>query len=1021
MYSHPGEGVRPTAIVALSIVLACGQCAFSLDPSLAVNQYAHMAWTVREGFSKGAINSITQSKDGYIWLGTDFGLLRFDGVQRVAWEPPQNQHLPSNAIYALLAAQDGTLWIGTLNGLASWKDGRLTSYAELSGHYIFALLEDHEGTIWASGFSSSPHGGKLCAIRNGAVQCYGQDGALGRGAFNLYEDTKGNLWAGMENGLWRWRAGPPKFYPLAGEPDGIRVLGEDADGTLLLGWKGGIYRFVDGKTEAYSLPGLAPGFTARRLLRDRDGGLWIATQTQGLVHAHQGKTDVFSSADGLSGDDVLALFEDREGNIWIATINGFDRFRDFSIATLTPKQGLSNAVVQSVLANRDGSVWLSTHGGLDRWNHGQIKTYRLGNGKRNDHPESLFQDDRGRIWVSTLSGVGYLEKDGFVPISRVPGGNILSISQDTAGNVWVANESSGLFRVSPQGEVQQLPWSRLGGQDHASVLAADPSRGGLWIGFFLGGIAYFFDGQIRASYTVADGLGPGRISGFKFDQDGALWISTDGGLSHLKNGQIATLTSKNGLPCDTVHWMMEDDDHSFWFYMPCGLVRIARPELDAWVADPRRTIPVTVFDSSDGVRSLATGGHYSPPVSKTPDGKIWFLPWDGVSVVDPHRLTFNKLPPPVDIEQIIADRKAYDPTRGLPLPPLVHDLEIDYTALSLVVPEKVFFRYKLENFDRDWQQAGTRRQAFYNNLSPGKYRFRVMACNNSGVWNEDGATLDFSIAPAYYQAGWFRALCAAVGIAFLWSIYQLRRRQLQQQFSMRLETRVNERTRIARELHDTLLQSFHGLMFRFQAARNMLPRRPEEAMQALDGAITRAEQAIAEGRSAIQDLRSAAGPQADLAQSLRVIGHEFATRNGNQDSPHFQVIVEGERRKISRGLQEEIYRMGCELLQNAFHHARARAIEAEIRYGYRMFHLLIRDDGKGIDPKVLEQGGRAGHWGLPGVRERAQQIGAQLDFWSEAGAGTEIRLTVPANIAYEKSHDGSGFRLFRKAKSHEQS
>ena len=257
-------------------------------------------------------------------------------------------------------------------------------------------------------------------------------------------------------------------------------------------------------------------------------------------------------------------------------------------------------------------------------------------------------------------------------------------------------------------------------------------------------------------------VGRGRcVNGLQPDPDGALWAATEGGLSRIKNGRVATLTSKNGLPCDAAHWVMEDDDHSFWLYMACGLVRIARPELDAWAADPKRTIQSTVFDTSDGVRSHAIYSGYNPRVAKSADGKIWFLPFDGVSVIDPRHLPVNKIPPPVHIEQITADRKIYEISARLRLPPLVRDLEIDYTALSLVAPEKVLFRYKLEGRDRDWNDVGTRRQAFYNNLAPGNYRFRVVACNNSGVWNQAGDTLDFSIAPAYYQTAWFRLACVA--------------------------------------------------------------------------------------------------------------------------------------------------------------------------------------------------------------------------------------------------------------------
>src|SRR5437773_1598854 len=294
-------------IVLACVLLACCSSAFGLNPALDVSQYAHTSWKVRDGFFKAGINSVAQTPDGYLWLGSQFGLLRFDGVRNVPWQPPPDQHLPSNRILSLLATRDGTLWIGTANGLASWKDGKLTQYAELSGKYVYTLVEDNEGTIWA-GAGANPTG-RLCAIHNGDVQCHGDDGTLGRGVFNLFEDSKGNLWAGVKEGLWLWRPGPPKFYSLPGEPDGIQGLGEDDDGALLVGWRGGIHRFVDGKTEAYPLSGTAGQFRARRLRRDQDGGLWIGTSDRGLIHVHQGTTDVFAPSNGLSGESVSTLFE----------------------------------------------------------------------------------------------------------------------------------------------------------------------------------------------------------------------------------------------------------------------------------------------------------------------------------------------------------------------------------------------------------------------------------------------------------------------------------------------------------------------------------------------------------------------------------------------------------------------------------------------------------------------------------------------------------------------------------------
>ena len=1035
-YAALGRAIAGLRTVRLStllvgMLLAWCPCAFALDPALDVSQYAHTAWKIRDGFTKGVITSIAQTPDGYLWLGTEFGLVRFDGVKNVPWTPLAGEQLPSNYIRSLLAARDGTLWIGTDKGLASWKEGRLTHYAELDGHYIFAIIEDHEGTIWASGLTATV--GKLCAIRNDNAKCYGEDGRLGRGALNLYVDTKGNLWAGVEEGLWRWSPGPPKFYPLPSEPNGIQALMEDTDGTLLVGWKGGIYRFVDGKTEAYPLPGIARQFEAFRILRDRDGGLWIGARNHGLLRVHQGRTDAVAQSDGLSGDNVSALFEDREGNIWVATVDGLDRFRDFAVATLTERHGLSKALVGSVLADRDGSVWLATYGGLNCWTNGQITLPRTGSVKRDGKlngsvPNSLFQDDRGRIWVSTLGGFGHLENNRFIPVRGVPGGTVLGISQDSAGNLWIINEVHGLFRMSPRVEVQQIPWIGLGHKDHASALTADPSREGIWLGFHNGGVAYFRDGQVHASYAAADGLGEGRVNDLRFGHDGTLWAATDGGLSRLKNGHIATLTSKNGLPCDTVHWVIEDDVHSSWLYTACGLVRVDRSELDAWAAavdnnrDTKHTIQATVFDRFDGVRILASGGHYSPQVAKTSDGKLWFLPWDGVSIIDPRRLPFNKLPPPVHVEQITADRKTYDAAfvangdaKGhLRLPPLVRDLEIDYTALSFVAPEKVRFRYKLEGWDRDWQDAGNRRQAFYTNLSPRNYRFRVSSCNNSGVWNEAGTFLDFSVAPAYYQTTWFRLSCVAAFLASLWGLYQLRLRQLALEFNAGLEARVNERTRIARELHDSLLQGVQGLMFRLQAVRNMLPERPAEASEALDIALERGDKAIAEGRDTVSDLREPIMGDSDIAQALTALGEELALQSGNGLVPRVRVLLEGKQRELNPILRDEIYRIAREALRNAFRHARAQKIEAGITYSDSEFLLHVRDDGGGIDPEVANQGARAGHWGLPGMRERAKSFGGKLEVWSEHGAGTEIELSVPGAIAYGKSEPRRRSRFWRK-------
>jgi signal transduction histidine kinase/ligand-binding sensor domain-containing protein len=1022
--SHMDRDRKKQAVCVLGLFTLICPCVLALNPALDVSEYAHTAWKVRDGFVKGAIGSIAQTPDGYLWLGTEFGLLRFDGVRTVPWQPPQGQHLPSNSVFSLLAARDGTLWIGTSKGLASWKDGKLTQYPQLAGQWVRApMLEDSEGTVWVGGVGFPPPA-KLCAIHAGSVQCYGEDGGFVNGIRSLYEDRERNLWVGVRDGLWRWKPGPPEFYPAAGPGMGVQGLAEADDGGLLFGPRTGIRRLDGTKIEAYPLPNSVQHFTISRLLRDRDGSLWIGTSDAGLAHVHSGRTDVFAQADGLSGDYVSALFEDREGSLWVGTHGGLDRFRELAAPTLSFNQGLSSASVVSVLADRDGSVWLSTRRGLEqRWNNGRIAIIGLLNG---DYAGSLFQDNRGRVWASTLREFGYLENGRFVAIKNIPGGPVYSITKGSAGNLWIANKDRGLIQLLTDGRVQTHPWTRLGHNDIALSLAPDPSRRGTWVGFYGGGIVFFADGQVRASYSASDGLGQGRVNDLRSDPDGTLWAATEGGLSRLKNGRLATLSSKNGLPCDSTNWTLEDNDHSFWLYMTCGLVRIARPELDAWAAavdkdkDAKPTVQAKSLDSSDGVRTLEDYDFYTPHAAKSVDGRLWFLPSDGASVVDPRHLPFNRLVPPVRIEQVTANHKTYDvPSNekaSLRLPALVRDLQIDYTALSLVAPEKMRFRYRLEGYDREWQDAGNRRQAFYTNLKPKNYRFSVIACNNSGVWNEAGASLDFSVAPTYYQTLWFQVSCAAAFPALFWVLYRYRVHQIAREFNARLEGGVDERLRVSRELHDTLLQSFQASLIQMQAARDLFSRRPTQSSQNLDDAITMAAGAIAEGRGAIQGLRSQPPVQDDLVKVLTVTGQDLARSQEEGEHPvSFRLEVEGERQPLEPLLQDEVSRIARELLRNAFRHSHASQIEAEIRYDPHLLRLHVRDDGKGIHPEILKAGGRDGHWGLAGMRERAKRIGARLDFWSEAGAGTEVQLTVPASIAYQTNHQESrSWLLWRK-------
>jgi signal transduction histidine kinase len=729
------------------------------------------------------------------------------------------------------------------------------------------------------------------------------------------------------------------------------------------------------------------------------------------------------------------MMEDREGNIWVATVSGLDRFRELVVTTVSVTQGLSNDYTHSVLASHDGGVWIGTLDGLNRWKDGTVTIYRrhraqaarreartsvvhevFDDGLPSNDVQALFEDSRGRIWVSTPDGLAYFEHGRFARVKATVGDRTLSIAGDSSEDLWISTVNHGLVHLLRGRVVEAFPWKKFG-VNQPAVLVFDSARGGLWLGFAAGGVSYFQDGQIRESYSTAEGLGEGRVRALQLDRDGTLWASTEGGLSRVKNGRTATLSDKNGLPCNPVRWAIQDDFLSLWLYTACGLVRIARPELEAWATNldkgPKPTIQMSVFGNSDGVLGRVRGTGFTPPVAESADGKLWFATVDGASVIDPRQISLNTLPPPVHIEQVTADARIYDATSPLRLPPLVRDLQVDFTALSLVAPEKVRFRYTLEGHDQDWRDAGTRRQAFYTSLPPGHYRFRVKACNNNGVWNEAGASWDFSIAPAYYQTNWFRLACVSAFATLLWWLRRLRLRRIALQFNMRLEERVSERTRIAGELHDTLLQSFQGLMLRFQTVSELLPARSLEAKQALEGALERADQAIHEGRDAVQDLHRATTDARDLAQVVTTMAEEFSAQGANPNGSRFSVLEEGTSRHLRPIPREEICRIVHEALRNAFSHAQARLIQVEIIYGRSMLRLRVRDNGIGIDPRILQQGGSAGHWGLPGMRERAKRIGGQLNVWSRPSAGTEVELSIPGSIVYEPSRTRAGFRLFR--------
>ncbi len=1009
---------RRTIVATLGSCLACvlflAGSLYALDPNKRVTQYIHTAWRIQDGSLPTGMHEIKQTSDGFLWLvSLSDDLYRFDSVHFVKWHLPAG--VPFKNASNVVPDHAGGLWVVGHPELVHLKDGVVTAHFQLEGTMFQTVSEDPDGSLWMVRERASD--APLCHVTDRAFQCFGKaDGIPISNIGSLLADGEGGFWLGAQSELVHWHRGSSsEMY----RSEGIQSLARGPDGSLWLGLSEGhgLEQFKDGKAKPFVTPTFdGSSLDIGTLMFDRDGDLWVGTIGKGLFRVHGKVVDHYDHTNGLSGDSVWALFEDREGIVWAGTTSGIDSFRDPRVATFSPTEGLPKDLAAGILASRDGTIWVGNAGSLDHIVDGSVFSIRAGKGLPGEQVTSMLEDHAGNMWVGVDDAL-YLFKDGHFrrlpEENHQPLGMVVGLTEDADGNIWAAckGHPRKLIRIRDFQIREVFPEP-----DFPPTQIAADQHGGIWMSTTKGDMVLFRNSVVETKFPLDPGGYPITFQIIPAP-DGSVLAGSEHGLVGWRAGKVQRMTTKNGLPCDSIITFIEDKEKRWWLYTRCGVVDLSDFELQKWWANPNAIVQNRLYDTFDGAQP--NNGSFNLAANSS-DGRIWFASGIVVQVIDPSRLSPAPLPAATYIESVTANRKDLTATDNISLPPHLRDLQIDYTSPIFTIPQKVKFRYRLDPYDRDWHDAGTRRQAFYTDLPPGKYSFRVIACNSDGVWNDSAATLDFSIAPAYYQTNWFRALCACIFLALLWAAYQWRVRHLHKQFDMTMEARVGERTRIARDLHDTLLQSFHGLVFRFQAARNMLPTRPEEATQALDGAIIRAEQALEEGRRSIQQLRSGLSAESDLDQELITTGQELASSYRNGDSlPRFKVIVEGERRGLPPLIKDEIGRIARELLRNAFQHAGAHGIEAEMRYDHDVFRLIVRDDGKGIDPKILKDGGRPGHWGLPGVYERARGIGARVEFWSQAGAGTEVRLTLPAAIAYEKSRSGSRFRLLPKRRVHE--
>ena len=995
-----------TLAVCLTWVLL-GGTAHALDPDSRLTQYTHTSLRAQDGSVPAGMFSVVQTSDGFLWVtSVSQGMYRFDGIQFV----PRSLQVDDRTIDHIVSVHGdhaGGLWAIGEHEVFHVKGGAVVSHFALESQLRTGnTLVDPDGSLWTvdAGFNVQA---PLCHVTDLEVKCFGEsDGIpLPTGGQALLADGNGGFWLGGQRAVVHWREGVSEIYPIEAlkmnSDDGVNALALDPDGTLWIGLlpQGpgkGLGRLENGVFKSF----VAPGFDGSKLAVfaldfDRDGSLWVGTLGNGLFRIRGNVVEHYGRAEGLSSDLVNDLFEDREGILWVTTTNGIDSFRDPRVVTFSTSEGFGREAAVSVLASKDGTVWVANAGSLEKIKDGTVTSIRSGHGLPGDQVSYMLEDRAGNLWIGVYDGLYVLKNGRFRRISEPdhqPLGLILGMAEDINGDIWAvcSGVSQKLVRIHDFQVREQFPTSKV----PMGRIAPDP-HGGIWIGPRMkNGTLVLFREGVPKEFTTgsAANLDTNHLI---VQADGSVMASFDDGLVGLRQGKAQRMTTKNGLPCNAVYSFIEDKQKSWWLLTECGIVGLPDSELQRWWANPEAVVQSRLYDTLDGARPGAYGIR-SADVS--PDGRVWFATGFVVQMVDPASVTRKALPAQAYIESVIADRKELAAIDNLELGPHPRDLQIGYTSPTFTIPQRVKFRYRLDGYDHDWHDAGTRRQAFYTDLPPGKYSFRVIASNSDGVWNESAAKLDFSIAPAYYQTNWFRALCALLLVLLAWAGYRLRVRQLHRQFEMTLDARVAERTRIARDLHDTLLQSFHGLLLRFQTASNLLPDRPAESKQVLANAIDQAAEAITEGRDAVQGLRTSATATNDLANSIRALGEELA----GEDSAVaiFRIEVQGTTRALHPIVRDEVFRIVGEALRNAFRHAAAKQIEVELRYDERQLRVRVRDDGRGIDSEVLRAEGRERHFGLRGMRERAKLAGGKLTVWSGLDTGTEVELCIPAPHAY---------------------
>lgn len=977
--------------------------ASALDPTRTIGQYKHTRWTIEDGAP--SVSSLAQDRQGYLWIGGRDGLYRFDGTR---FEPiaPQVRVVGRGTANTMLVDDSGAVWTGYVTGgLTVYRGGLLREVRTPAPEtYVMNLVQTQDRTIWvALARPDLP----LLRREQGRWQEIGANWDLPRGmVFDILAARDGDLWVTLKTTIAVLRKGTQRFErqnvgfaghaALSEDPGGNIWISDDQGSRIVAPATGSV---VTSGRSAYKTPNFLRAASA---LFDRDGNLWGWDGQTGLFRARRPNPDpgalerslaaveLFRAKDGLNSDIVGEILEDREGNIWVGSSFGLERFRAAPVA-IEPNLTKVGKWGFALLGASDGSVYVGQADSVYR---------ALPRGRPEpliEHVppvEAICQGPDKTVWIALSDRILQVRDGTIRRIPRPPlaGAEIFDCAVDSHNALWVTTTGQGLFRRT--GEA----WEHLmvpppGGSEFAWMIRDADGR---LLTYFDSGRFSRLDYPNHSDVRLAPGSPLQATSTLYSAPDGPL-IGGAYGLARMRGDKFQMLATKTEALRGIVGIAQSGEDT--WMMGRAGIIGVSTRDLDKAFANPQSPLPATVLDVRDGLpgfyirdgkRDAVRGG----------DGRLWFATTSGVVWVDPKRLSRNPQPPPVAIGALKAKGMTWRNPAKVTLPKGVSSGEIDFAVLSLAIPERVQVRYRLEGVDDGWIDPGPRRQMFFTNLSPGTYRFHVIGSNNDGVWNRQGATLEFMIPPTFLQSWPFMALCALGAATLLWAAYGVRMRQVQERAQAELGARLSERERIARELHDTLLQGFQGLVLRFQAVAERVPV-GQPLRPIMDDALERADAVLIEGRDRVRELRTLTSSD-DLAQVLVLLAEDLSVDQGVR----FDLTVEGRPRALHPVVREEVQRIGEEAVRNAFVHAEATRIEATLTYRSAQLDLNVRDDGVGLPKQVATDGVRSGHYGLTGMRERAARIGGTLTILSREGSGAEVLFRIPGRRAYANRRGG---------------